>query len=124
MKSMISRLCHEISISEKTGGFSNPTIFSEAEKNLLIESLPSGQFIVFESDSFEPHLVTGEQIHWFSENDEYYQEFMLDAFSLLCKRGYVRHVKLHQFKLSRRGFQYAYGLVDDSQQGTSGVNAA
>lgn len=124
MKAITSRLCHEISISAKTGGFSNLTIFSESEKKLLMESLPTGQFIVFESDCFGPHLVTGEQMHWFSESDEYYREFMLEAFSSLCKRGYVRHVKLHQFKLSRRGFQYAYGLVDDSQQGTSGVNAA
>ncbi len=123
MGSTTSGLCNDIFNSAKMGFGENPCILAADEKKLLIESLPSGGFDIFESNHFGPHLVTEEK-HWFSEKDEFYQESMLEAFSLLCKRGYIRHVKLHQFKLSRRGFQYAYGLVDDSQQGTSGVNAA
>lgn len=123
MKSMTSRLCHDIFTSRRLGNGENPHILAGEEKELLMETLPSGRFDVFESDCFGSHLVT-EGKHWFSEKDEFYQEFILEAFTLLCKRGYIRHMKLHQFKLSRRGFQAAYGLMDDFQQETCKTDAA
>jgi len=123
MRSITSRLCHDIFNSAKMGYGENPYILAEEEKKLLMESLPSGRFDVFESDCFGSHLVTEEK-HWFSEKDEFYQELVLDAFSLLCKRGYIRHEKLHLFKLSRQGFEAAYHLVDNSQQEACEIDAA
>lgn len=123
MKSMTSIFCHDILTSERTGDNGSPCILAEEEKRVLTQSLPSGNFIVFESGLFGPHLVTDKK-HWFSEADEFYQEFVLNAFSLLCKRGYIQHTKPHLFKLSREGFEAAYGLLDESQQGACEVDAA
>ena len=96
----------------------NPSILTEAEKSLLLESLPSGQFIIIESNHFGSHLAT-EDKHWFSEKDKTHQETVLHAFRSLCRRGYIRHMKLRLFKLSRDGIKAALRHTDESQQGST-----
>jgi hypothetical protein len=115
MKTMTDRLRHDIFNSAIRDLGETPCILTAEEKNLLIESLPSGQFIIFESKHYGSHLAT-EDIHWFSEKDEAYQEHILNAFSSLCKRSYIRHVELCVFELSRHGFKVAQNLADESRQ--------
>lgn len=115
MKTITDRLCYDIFDSVRREIGDMPCILTEEEKNLLIESQPSGQFMVFESDHFGSHLAT-EDKHWFSAKDESHQETILHAFRSLCKRGYIRHMKLRLFKLSRHGIEAAQHLIDESKQ--------
>jgi hypothetical protein len=115
MKTITDRLCHDIFTSVRRDIGDMPCILAEEEKNLLIESLPSGQFIIFESYRFGSHLATADK-HWFSEKDKSHQKTILRAFKLLCRRGYVRHMKLDLFKLSRHGLEAALRHWDESQQ--------
>ncbi len=108
----IDRLCKEIFHSAKGPGESAPKL-GEEERELLLHSLPSGQFVLFESDHFGDHVAT-EDRHWYSDHDKTRQQLMVDAFRQLCGRGYVRHLRLCIFGLSQRGFNAAHELARTS----------
>ncbi|MDF7826751.1 hypothetical protein P4B35_22175 [Pontiellaceae bacterium B12227] len=106
MKSVTDQLCYDIFSSVRTRDGHAPGLLTEEEKALLVESLPTGEFIVFESDSSAPHLATTGR-HWWCQKDGSHQEEMLHAFKSLCKRGYIRHMTHCVFRLSGSGIQAA-----------------
>lgn len=111
MRTMTDKLCHDIHRSVKSE-LADRQSMTEEEKRLLCESLPTGRFVVFESHRLGSHLAT-EDRHWYSDDDKFYQHRMLIAFRSLCKRGYVKHLTLCIFELSRSGMAAASRLVGE-----------
>jgi hypothetical protein len=109
------RLCYAIFKSgrNKVG----PTVESltKDERELLVKSLPSGSFVVFESEHYGDHVASGET-HWFSHDDQTCRHRMLEAFESLCHQGFIRHTTLRMFKLSRMGFEMAHSITDEQTQ--------
>jgi len=82
---------------------------------MLRLSLPTGQFVVFDSRYYGVHIAV-ERKQWFSDGNKKYQERMVNVFRGLCGRGYIHHLRMCVFELTRPGFEAAYLLKDKNNR--------
>lgn len=94
---------------------------SKSEQEILVATEQEGNLWIFKADAFGSWVRSGKK-DFFDKDDRAVQALYLEAFELLCRRGYIRREGGLLYRLTGTGFDVARRLAKNlGQSGSKGV---